>query len=100
MLAGMPEVHAGVVAAIATAWDEGCPVAGQDLDQQTEQANVAVRRWRSASRRHPRKLTPQVQVEDLAKGLLDAFEADPKLVGPLIEDYRFLAARIAAAMTG
>ena len=95
----MPEVHADVVAAIRCAWDEGCPVAGQDLDRRTKQANVAVRRWRSSSRRHPRKLTPQVQVEDLAKGLRDAFEADPKLVGPLMEDYRYLAARIADAMT-
>lgn len=95
----MSDVHPVVVATIGRAWDAGCPVAGQDLDQRTMQANVAVRRWRSASRRHRRKPTHQGMVEDLAKGLCDAFEVDPKLVGPLMEDYRYLAARIADVMT-
>jgi hypothetical protein len=33
-------------------------------------------------------------IRDLAKGLADAFEADPRLAGPLIEDYRFIAGEL------
>lgn len=95
----MAEDHPEVVAAVEGAWEAGCPVAGQDHDQWAERAKLAVRRWRSASRRHRRHLTPEIQVEDLAKGLRDAFEADPTLAGPLMEEYRFLAARIAVVLT-
>jgi hypothetical protein len=38
----------------------------------------------------------EARVEDLAKGLRDAFEADRQLVGPLMEDYRVLARTLGA----
>jgi hypothetical protein len=38
----------------------------------------------------------EARVEDLAKGLRDAFEAGRQLVGPLMEDYRFLARTLGA----
>jgi hypothetical protein len=37
-------------------------------------------------------------VEDLAKGLRDRFEVNPAAAGPLMEDYRHLAARLAAVL--
>jgi len=37
-------------------------------------------------------------VEDLAKGLRDRFQVDPSLTGPLMEDYRHLAGRLAAVL--
>jgi hypothetical protein len=33
--------------------------------------------------------------DDLAKGFVQEFEADPRLVGPLMEDYRCLASALA-----
>ncbi len=38
------------------------------------------------------------RLEDLAKGLRDHFEPDPKMVGPLMEDYRYLASCIASVL--
>ncbi|MEU4216028.1 hypothetical protein [Actinoplanes sp. NPDC026623] len=56
---------------------------------------VGWRRWQSFKRRHKTAAGNWDQrVEDLAKGLRDAFEPDPRLVGPLMEDYRHLAATV------
>lgn len=79
----------------------GCPVAGHDNETWQEIANVATRRWRSFPRRsaRPDRATRDERVEDLAKGLRDRFEADPALTGPLLEDYRHLAAQLAAILT-
>lgn len=85
------------LAAVEAAWDAGCPVAGSDPDRRAVIARLAVRRWRSAVRRG---VDPAHRVEDLAVGLIAAFEAEPKLVGPLGRDYDDLAARIAAALQG
>lgn len=76
----------------------GCPVAGHDDEARQEIAAVAMRRWRSFPRRsaRPGRATRDERVEDLAKGLRDRFEVDPALAGPLLEDYRHLAARLAA----
>lgn len=53
---------------------------------------VALRRWRSFGRRAGVKsATRDQRIEDLAKGLRDAFERDRHLVGRLMEDYRHLA---------
>ena len=63
----------------------GCPVAGSgDADRQ-EIAEVAVRRWRSFTRRsaRPGRASRAERTEDLAKGLRDRFEADSALTGPV-----------------
>lgn len=59
-------------------------------------ANIALRRWNSFSRRsRGRAPADSVRIEDLAKGLRDICEERRELVGPLIEDYRHLAAVLA-----
>ena len=56
---------------------------------------VGWRRWQSWKRRHRKAAgTWDQRLEDLAKGLLDAFESDRRLVGPLMEDYRHLASTL------
>lgn len=88
-----------VVRAVSDAWDEGCPVAGQTQDAFEQTADVAIRRWDSIERRRPKKvITMEDRLEDLAKGLRDHFEPDPKMVGPLVEDYRYLASCIASVL--
>lgn len=53
-------------------------------------------RWRSFHRRHTRGSDDfEARVEDLAKGLGSAFEPEPRLVGPLMTDYRHLAHTLA-----
>jgi hypothetical protein len=75
----------------------GSPVAGHDTAHRQEMVKVAVRRWRSFSRRsrHPERATHAERVEDLAKGLRDHFEIEPTMTGPLMTDYRYLAAKLA-----
>jgi hypothetical protein len=54
--------------------------------------DTAWRRWQSFQRRHRKGRGPfEDRVEDLAKGLRDAFEQEPRLAGPLLEDYRHVA---------
>jgi len=90
----LQERLAGVVLQL---WDEGCPVAGPS--HSVELANVALRRWRSFARRSKlRSPSPDERREDLARGLRDRLEADRKLVGPLMEDYRYLARALAAVL--
>lgn len=56
---------------------------------------VGWRRWQSFKRRHRKAAGSWDQrLEDLAKGLRDAFEPDRRLVGPLMEDYRHLASAL------
>ena len=63
-------------------------------------AQVALRRWQRFDRRsRVKQPTFDHRVEDLAKGLRDAFESDPRLVGPLMEDYRFLARLLATHLS-
>jgi hypothetical protein len=78
-----------VVRAISDAWTEGCPVTGYTQDAFEQKADVAIRRWDSIERRRPKKvLTIEDRIEDLAKGLRNHFSPDPKMVGPLMKDYR------------
>ncbi len=83
-----------LVMAIQCAWGEGCPVAAATRVDQEQKAHVALRRWNSFARRN-KKGSLEQQVEDLAKGLRDAYEANRELVGPLMTDYRYLASVLA-----
>ncbi len=78
---------------VATAWEEGSPIA---RDSEAF-APIAVRRWRSAARRGIRLTDSEARVRDLAMGLVEAFD-DPATVGPLVEDYRWLARQIHDAL--
>jgi hypothetical protein len=83
-----------VVSAIEAAWESGCPVASAA----EKMAPVAVRRAASVHRRLGGSPDREQRIEDLAKGLRDRFEGDRRLVGPLMEDYRYLAAKIVDAL--
>lgn len=91
------DVIRDVTAAIEAAWEAGCPVAGSDPTIRAKIATRAIRRWRSASRR---SVSPDRRVEDLAAGLIAAFEPEIRLVGPLARDYEYLATAIAKALRG
>lgn len=85
-----------LVAALERAWDEGSPVAGSTAEDRQAIAAAAVRRIRSFARREiPDKRARQVN--DLAAGLVARCERRPDLVGPLMGDYRFLAAALLVA---
>jgi hypothetical protein len=86
---------------VSTEYQSGSPVAGHDYAHRQETASVAMRRWQSFSRRtkHPERVSHADRVEDLAKGLRDHFETEPALTGPLMADYRHLAARLADVLT-
>ena len=85
-----------VLRAVVEARAQGCPVIGTN---EVQFAEIAVRRVRSFSRRHPRRGRSEAdRAEDLAKGLRDHFERNPSLAGPLIEDYRWLGSQIIAAL--
>jgi hypothetical protein len=75
-------------------WDEGCPVAGL---RQEEKARIALRRWRSGARRRGRP-TIADRVRDLTKGLIEAFEPAPRLVGRTKRDYECVAERLAGEL--
>lgn len=95
------ELASRLVAVLEAEAISGCPVAGHDDEERKKIAAVAMRRWRSLARRsaHPGQATRDQRAEDLAKGLRDRFEASPALAGPLMEDYRHLAARLVAILS-
>ena len=80
--------------AIDAAWARGSPVA----QGAAEMARIAIRRWNSSARRKVDQDDVERRIEDLAKGLVQRFETPPELVGPLIEDYRYVARQIAARL--
>lgn len=80
--------------AVESAWEEGCPVASPA----DEIARVAVRRWLSPDRRGVCSDRSDDRIKDLAQGLIESFEKDPGLLGPLKLDYEYLAGRIAEAL--
>lgn len=90
---GNPPEVARVAEVIRWAWDQGCPVASPNGQWPDEMVSVALRRWRSVGRRH-RKITREIRINDLANGLIAAFESNPKLVGPLKVDYLWLSEQI------
>src|SRR5688572_19850777 len=81
-----------VVAAIVELRAEGCPVAKPDM------GSIAIRRWFSSARRGVKQNDLDARVRDLAKGLIAQFEANPRLVGPLMRDYECVARRVARAL--
>jgi hypothetical protein len=91
-------VHERIVTAIDAARKDGSPVAPVDPKLQAEMANRAIRRWLSFGRRNA-KADRKRQIEDLTKGLIEAFEPDKSLVGPLKVDWNWLAGKIADAIS-
>jgi hypothetical protein len=83
----------GVRATLLGLCRDGSPVVRPD----TVETLIAVswRRWRSFDRRAKPSGDFDARIEDLAKGLRDRFEANRQLVGPLMEDYRFIARTLA-----
>jgi hypothetical protein len=71
-------------------------VGGPDEGSDVRIAEIARRRWASQARRLRPGADHDRRVEDLAKGLVAAFEPDPRLIGPEIADYRFVARLLAA----
>jgi len=88
------ETRARVVAAIARASEEGCPVASRP----EEIAPIAIQRWYSSSRRGLKPSDRKGRIRDLARGLVAHFDFEPTLVGPLQKDYTYLAERVAEAL--
>lgn len=80
-------------ATIRAAWEEGCPVANADV-----LAPAVRRRWSSSASRGVDQCDRDARVRDLATGLIEAQESDPRRVGPLKRDYEWLAAEIAGAI--
>ena len=84
-----PATRSSARAAMDRLHADGSPVAGPESAD--EVIRVGWRRWQSFERRHKKATSSGERVEDLAKGLRDAFESERQLVGPLMEDYRHLA---------
>lgn len=91
------DVRAEVVSALSRLFAAGC---GLPLQTQREaMADVGMRRLASYPRRHRgRSGTRDERVGDLVKGLVEAFEADRRLVGPLVKDYECVAEAISAVV--
>ncbi|GAB3279064.1 hypothetical protein GCM10027589_05450 [Actinocorallia lasiicapitis] len=88
------QIREAVRAALQSAWGPaGRP---EVLDRATD---ISLRRWRSFDRRNGRRRpTTSDRIEDLAKGIRDAFEADRRLVGPMMTEYRASAEAAAAVL--
>ena len=96
----IPEgVRRRAVAAVAAAWESGCPVADWRPEQQAAIAAICLRRYGSLARRGVGAGDRAGQVRDLARGLVEASGQDRGLVGPLIRDYEWLAEQVLTAIT-
>ena len=88
-----------LVKKIIWAWHEGCPVATNDVVYAKKQAEFSRRRWASFERRRRKTKLPNTldtRIKDLAKGLANEFtQGGREMVGPLIQDYTWLAEQIA-----
>ena|GEM_PF-2208566 len=92
-------VRRRAVAAVAAAWECGCPVADWRPKGQAAVADVCLRRYGSLARRGVGASDRAAQVRDLVRGLVEASGQDRGLVGPLIRDYEWLAEQVLAAIT-
>ncbi len=96
----IPEaVRLRLIAAVAAAWEAGCPVADWRPEGQAAIADVCLRRFSSLARRGVSASDRAGQVRDLARRLVDVSGQDRKLVGPLIRDFEWLAEQVLAAIT-
>ena len=80
-----------VVAAIDRAWEEGCPVAGHS----DKFSLIALGAYSASQKRGENE---GEIVSRMVRRLIDEFETDPKLVGPLRLDYEYLVGKIVAAL--
>ena len=80
--------------ALQQAWNAGSPVAGQDAQHRARRAHIALRRIESFDKRRIAYQDRQSAARDLAKGLIEAFEKNLQLVGPLSKDYQWLAGQL------
>ncbi|RAO28297.1 hypothetical protein PSN13_05528 [Micromonospora saelicesensis] len=89
--------RAVALAALTELWAQGCPIASPD--DRDRLVDIGLRRWHSFHRRHPRNRQPsqEARIRDLVRGLIEAVEPKPRLVGPLVKDYECVAEAIAAA---
>jgi hypothetical protein len=92
-------VRRRAVAAVAAAWEAGCPVADWRPEGQAAIADVCLRRYGSLARRGVAAGDQAGQIRDLACGLVAASGQACGLVGPLIRDYEWLAEQVLAAIT-
>ena len=88
-----------VEAAVAAAWESGCPVAGSQTEAQARNADNFLRRFGSFARRGVDGDDPDAIIRDLARGLAEVHEPNLKLVGPLMRDYEWLAEQVLLAMS-
>ena len=91
---------AGVMRALAAAWEKGCPVAHPG--NWDKLARVAVRRCASIANRGVDPADLPGRVRDLAKGMVASFDRDPhpSNIGPLMVDYEYVAALIIDRLDG
>ncbi|RKN40999.1 hypothetical protein D7223_24910 [Micromonospora endolithica] len=91
--------RAVALTALADLWDQGCPIPSPSDRERL--VDVGLRRWHSFHRRHPRNRHPshEDRIRDLVRGLVQAFEADRRLVGRLAKDYECVAEALATAAT-
>ena len=92
------EVRQRAIAAVAAAWESGCPVADWRPEGQASIANICLRRYASLARRGVSAVDRSGQIRDLARGLVEASGQDLKLVGSLIRDYEWLAEQVLSAI--
>jgi hypothetical protein len=86
-----------LTAAVEACWLDGSPVAGQNAVAWERTARVALRRIRSFARRSVSESDRRCQIRDIAQGFVAAFEPHPKLVGPLLVDYKHVAEKVLEA---
>lgn len=94
-----PDVLRRVTDAVEDCWNEGSPVAGRRAEEWQRTAEIAIRRISSFARRDVPIGNRQAQINDITNGLIQAFEDQPRLVGPLKIDYEYVAQQALDAAT-
>jgi hypothetical protein len=95
------QLHDKLMIAVEEARTAGSPVAGRQPLDREQIVQTALRRWSTFPRRNRRVVGDPLErrIEDLAKGLRDQVEQRPTLTGPLMNDYRWLARKLAEVIT-
>jgi hypothetical protein len=95
----IPEaVRRRAIAAVAAAWEAGCPVADWRPDGRASIADTCLRRYGSLPRRGVAAGDRAGQVRDLAHGLIEVSGQSRASVGPLVRDYEWLAEQVLTAI--